>query len=482
MQAWRVGGELGSFCMLRLSERFTSSCHGAGFLFLILALVLPAPAALADDVSLDIPIQYETLDNGLRVVLSPDDTVPTVTVGLYFGIGFRSEPPGRTGYAHLFEHLYFAGAELRGDIPFDAIIAQTGGNSSAYTRFDFTRYISTVPSNALDMILWAEADRMSAPLLTDRHITTHRNTVRNEIFLNVENQPYQGWPLIDLPMTAFENWHNSHNFYGDLSDLDAATAEDARAFFRQYYTPNNAVLVIAGDFDAETVRTRIRDWFGPIPSGPPLPELDVSEPEQTAERRRDLVYPNASQPGIAVGYHMPPRGTPEYYAMMLIDMILISGDDARMQRLVASEGFGSRVSGSINALGNAYNYQGPMLWEYNIVHPETVNSDDVLDLLEGEIARLREELVSPDEIARARAKRLVEFYISIDDPSTRDGIVDLLASFALFDDDPTRINRIEEGIEHVTPELIRETARTYLSPHQRSVVVAIPGSGEEGGE
>ncbi|WP_203294784.1 M16 family metallopeptidase [Maricaulis parjimensis] len=444
-------------------------------------LVLSQPAH-ADTPSLDIPIHYETLDNGLRVVLSPDSTVPTVSVGLYFGIGFRSEPPGRTGYAHLFEHLYFAGAELRGDIPFDAIISETGGSSAAFTRFDFTRYVSTVPSNALDMILWAEADRMSGPLLTRRHINSHRNGVRNEIFLNVENQPYQGWPLIDLPMTAFVNWHNAHNFYGDLSDLDAATAEDAREFFRQYYTPNNAVLVVAGDFDLETTRTRIADWFGPIPQGPALPELDVSEPEQTAERRRDLTYPNATQPGVAVGYHMPPRGTPEYYAMMLIDMILISGDDARMQRVAADQGYGNRVSGSINALGNAYDYNGPMLWEYNIIHPDTVSSDDVLAMLDGEIARLREELVSPEEIARARAKRLVEFYISIDNPSERDGIVDLLASFALFDDDPTRINRIEEGIEHVTPELIRETARTYLRPERRSVVMAIPGSSAEAGE
>ena len=439
-------------------------------------------AAQADDFALDIPIHYETLDNGLRVVLTPDSTVPTVTVGLYFGIGFRSEPPGRTGYAHLFEHLYFAGSELRGDVAFDSVIARTGGISSAHTRFDFTRYISTVPSNALDTILWAEADRMSGPLLTRQNLVSHRNTVRNEIFLNVENQPHEGWPLIDLPMTAFENWHNSHNFYGDLSDLDAATEEDARAFFRQYYTPNNAVLVVAGDFDLETARTRIADWFGPIPAGPALPELDVSEPEQTAERRRDLVYPNASQPGVAVGYQMPPRGSPEYYAMMLIDRLLISGDDARMQRVAAQADFGSRVSGGINALGNAYNYEGPMLWEYNIVHPASENSDAVLALLDGEVARLREELVGEDEMARARAKRLVEFYISIDDTSSREGIVDLLASFTLFDDDPTLIRRIGDGIAQVTPELIRETARAYLRPEQRSVVVAIPGGNAGGTE
>ncbi|MAK63982.1 MAG: peptidase M16 [Maricaulis sp.] len=472
--------------MSRCRKRSTSARSGVSQLVsglvAVLLLAWTASPARADTDSLDIPIEYLTLDNGLRVVLSPDTTVPTVTVGVYFGIGFRSEPPGRTGYAHLFEHLYFAGAERRGDIPFDAIIAETGGTSSAYTRFDFTRYISIVPSNALDTILWAEADRMSGPMLTRQHLTTHRNSVRNEIFLNVENQPYRGWPLIDLPMTAFENWHNSHNFYGGLSDLDAATTADAQDFFRQYYTPNNAVLVVAGDFDAETVRTQIADWFGPTPAGPPLPGLDVSEPEQTAERRRDITYPNASQPGLAVGYQMPPRGSPEYYAMMLLDMILISGDDARMQRVAANEGYGNRVSGGINALGNAYNYNGPMLWEYNIVHPTSFDTEDVLQRLDGEVARLREDLVSPEEIDRARSKRLVEFYLSIDDPSTRDGIVELLASFALFDDDPTRINRIEEGIEQVTPELIRETARTYLRPEQRSLVVAIPGSGHGGDE
>ena len=452
-------------------------CGAAAVFFLTLVM---APATLATQseqgASLSLPIHYETLDNGLRVVLSPDESVPTVTVGVYFGIGFRSEPQGRTGYAHLFEHLYFAGSQRRQGESFDAIISQVGGYSAAYTRHDFTRYVSSVPSNGLETVLWAEADRMAAPVLTQQQLDVHRNTVRNEIFLNIENQPYQGWPMIDLPMTAFENWHNSHNFYGDFADLDAATLADALAFFEQYYTPNNAVLVVAGDFQLEETAALIRDWFGPIPRGPALPPLDVSEDYPTAERSRSITYPQATQPGIAVGYHMPERGSPEYYAMAVIDSILVSGSDGRFQRVADDNGYGGGVAGGIHVLGNAYNYNGPMLWEFNLIHDDSLDSQQVLAALEAEIARLRDEPVDAGEIRRARAKRLVEFYLSVDNASMRDGIIDLLASFALFDDDPTRINRIEDGFDQVTPELIQATAREYLAPERRTVVFAVPGS------
>jgi predicted Zn-dependent peptidase len=162
--------------------------------------------------------------------------------------------------------------------------------------------------------------------------------------------------------------------------------------------------------------------------------------------------------------------------MAVIDSILVSGSDGRFQRVADDNGYGGGVTGGIHVLGNAYNYDGPMLWEFNLVHDNSLDSQQVLAALEAEIARLRDEPVDAGEIRRARAKRLVEFYLSVDNASMRDGIIDLLASFALFDDDPTRINRIEDGFDQVTPELIQATAREYLAPERRTIVFAVPGT------
>ena len=433
------------------------------------------PAALSD--GLQIPLRYETLDNGLRVVLAEDHTVPTATVAVYYGVGYRNEPRGRTGFAHLFEHLFFAGSENLPEPVFYYYISGMGGIANGSTRLDFTNYFGVVPANALNAYLWAEADRMATPTINRQIFQRERDVVRNEIFVNVQNQAYGDWTWIDLPMAANENWHNAHNFYGDLSDLDAATVDDARAFFEQYYTPRNAVLVVAGSFDTADTLTTINQYFGDIPAGPDLPEIDVSEPPQTAEKRSQITDPLATLPGLAVAYHMPERGTPEYFAMILIDQILLRGGDARLRRRLVDElGYGSEVGGGINLLGSAFNYDGPMLWTASLIHDDAVAPDDALDALSAVIERLRSEPVSAATLASARSKFLAEFYLQLD-YSTRFGVVDLLASFALFDDDPSRINRIEDGFDQVTPELVLATAQTWLRRENRTVLELIPGDG-----
>lgn len=452
---------------------------GCGALFLAAcqpAETVPEPAAPAvpatadHDTSFQVDVSYYRLDNGLRVVLSEDHTVPTATVGVYYGVGFRNEPQGRTGFAHLFEHLMFQGSANLPHGAFDSLIYGSGGVNNGSTRYDFTNYYEVVPSNALQAILWAEADRMAAPNLSETQLDNQREVVRNEVFVNVINQPYGGWIWIDLPMVANENWHNAHNFYGDLSDLDAASLEDAQGFFDTFYAPNNAVLVVAGDIDKGETLAWIQDMFGPIEAGAPLPEIDTSEPVQEAEKFDFIEDSLANQPALAVGYHMPDRGTPEYYAMAVIDQLLLQGDDSLLAAsLVDEAGFASGVFGGINLLGNSFNYDGPMLWTVGMIHDSEFTVSEVMGTLDATIESVRTDLVSEADVERARTKLLADFYATAD-TGTRFGLVDLLASFALFDDDPNRINRITEGFEQVTPELIRATAQSYLRPTNRTVL------------
>ena len=227
---------------------------GGALVALALAGAPPAaaqqrPASAAASRGLNVPVDYRKLPNGLRVVMSRDATVPTAVVAIYYNIGFRNEPRDRTGFAHLFEHMMFQGSGNLGKMEYIKLIESNGGILNGSTRFDFTNYFAVIPSNALDATLWAEADRMRGLQIDSTNLKNQQEVVKNEVRVNVLNQPYGGFPWIDLPMAANTNWYNAHNFYGDLAHLDAATLEDVRSFFKTFYSPNNAVLVITGDFD-----------------------------------------------------------------------------------------------------------------------------------------------------------------------------------------------------------------------------------------
>jgi len=199
--------------------------------------------------NLHIPVEHTTLANGLRVVISPDRSAPVVTVGVYYQIGFRLEPRGRGGFAHLFEHMMFQGSENAGKMEHIRLINSSGGMLNGTTNYDITNYFESVPSNALERVLWLEADRMRALKVDDENLRNQRDVVKEEVRVNVMNQPYGGFPWLDLPPVAFRNWPNAHNFYGDFADLDAATLADVQTFFHIYYSPNNAVLLMVGDLD-----------------------------------------------------------------------------------------------------------------------------------------------------------------------------------------------------------------------------------------
>ncbi|HJU65696.1 MAG TPA: pitrilysin family protein, partial [Gemmatimonadaceae bacterium] len=241
------------------------------------------PAARGGRVN--IPVEYHKLDNGLRVVLSRDTVAPVVTVAAYYNIGFRIEPRDRTGFAHLFEHMMFQGSQNLGKMALIRLVQSNGGILNGSTRFDFTNYFEIVPKHTLETMLWAEADRMRGLDITAENLKNQQEVVKNEVRVNVLNQPYGGFPWLDMPQRANTNWYNAHNFYGELEDLDAATLEDVRSFFKTYYAPNNAALVVSGDFEPRQTMEWIRKYFANIPSVPQPKKPDISEPRQEREKR-----------------------------------------------------------------------------------------------------------------------------------------------------------------------------------------------------
>src|ERR1700737_117435 len=252
---------------------------------------------------LNIPIESMAFPNGLRVVVSPDHAAPVATVGVYYNIGFRIEPRGRSGFAHLFEHMMFQGSANAGKMVHIKLINSSGGVLNGSTHYDVTNYFEAVPSNALERVLWLEADRMRALKVDDENLRNQRDVVKEEVRVNVLNQPYGGFPWLDLPPIAFRNWANAHNFYGDFADLDAATLEDVQSFFHAYYIPNNAVLLMLGDVDPEEALTLAKRYFDDIPAGVRPPRVDSSEPPQDEERGGEVSENFGALPALAIGYH-----------------------------------------------------------------------------------------------------------------------------------------------------------------------------------
>ena len=437
---------------------------------------LPARGSTAAD-GLQVPVTYYKLKNGLKVVLSPDATAPIVTVAVYYNIGFRIEPKDRTGFAHLFEHMMFQGSQNLGKMEFIRLVQQNGGVLNGSTRFDFTNYFEIMPAHKLETALWAEADRMRGLNITQENLTNQQGVVKNEVKVNVLNRPYGGFPWLDMPQYANTNWYNAHNFYGDLQHLDAATLDDVKQFFKTYYAPNNAVLVVVGDFDMEGARRMVGKYFERIPSAetPPLP--DISEPRQEKEKRASRPDPLAKPPALAFAYHVPERNTPEYYAMGLLDQLLVQGDDSLLhQELVKRRGITGSVDGGINVgLGNMFNYKGPMLWTVSLYHDSATPADEIMRAVDGVIEQVRAKPVDRATLDRAKIKLRSDLYDTVGG-FFGFGRADLLACFALFDDDPARINRLEAEFNKVTPELIQQTAREYLRPTNRTVLTIEPAA------
>lgn len=425
---------------------------------------------------LQVPIHSSILKNGLRVVIAPDTTAPVVTVGIYYKIGFRLEPQGRSGFAHLFEHMMFQGSENAPKMQHIKLINSSGGVLNGSTMYDVTNYYEAVPSNALERVLWLEADRMRALKVDDENLRNQRDVVKEEVRVNVMNQPYGGFPWLDMPPVAFRNWANAHNFYGDFADLDAATLVDVQEFFKTYYVPNNAVLLLLGDIKPQEGAALAEKYFADIPKGAAPPFADPAEPLQKEERRGNVEEKFGTLPAMAIGYVMPQRKTPEWYAMALLDQALHGGRAGRIHReLVLEKQVAVEADGGIDDI---FGYNGPTQMTTRILHKPEYSSEKTLAEFDAVIKEVQEKGISEDELQQLKVKWRSDYYSTLEGGRggymPRYGLMHLLACFTLFDNEPQLVNTILDGFLAVTREQVQEVAKKYLRPENRAIVFRMP--------
>jgi len=423
-----------------------------------------------------IAIEHKKLANGLHVVVAPDSTAPVVTVGVYYKIGFRLEPQGRSGFAHLFEHMMFQGSANAPKMQHIKLINSSGGVLNGSTSYDVTNYYEAVPSNALERVLWLEADRMRALKVDEENLKNQRDVVKEEVRVNVMNEPYGGFPWLDMPPVAFRNWANAHNFYGDFADLDAAHLGDVQAFFKTYYVPNNAVLLLLGDVKAGEGMALAEKHFSGIPAGGAPAFADPTEPEQTEERRGHVVEQFGTLPAMAIGYLMPKRRTADWCAMALLDQALHGGRAGRIHRvLVQEKQIAVDIEGGVDDL---FGYNGPTQMTTRIMHKPEYSSEETLAAFDAVIGEVREKGISADELEQLKVKWRSDYYATLESGRggymPKYGLMHLLACFTLFDNEPQLVNTILDGFLAVTPEEIHSGAKKYLRNEKRAIVFRTP--------
>lgn len=441
--------------------------------FLLVSVAVPAAAQ-----GFKVPVDYFTLPNGLKVVVSEDRTAPVVLVEVMYNIGFRVEPKGRTGFAHLFEHMMFQGSAQVKKMEHVSLLQEAGGVVNGSTRFDYTNYFQALPSNGLERALWLEADRMRSLDVSAENLRNQQNVVSEEVRVNVLNQPHGGFEWLDIWERANTNWHNAHNFYGDLKELEAATLEDVRAFFKTYYAPNNAVLVVVGDTTSAEVRRLAEKHFGSIPRQPLPPPADISEPPQTATKQFTREDKLARTPALAAAWHLPARFTKDFFALSVLDPLLNSDDSARMYRkLVRDERLAMSSQGGFNFLGSNFDMKGPMLYTMRVDYLNDKTADQVLAAIESVLADVRDKGITPAELEQAKTTIRSGFLDELESGGMpRFGRANLMAAFALFDDDPGRINTILDELEKVTVEDVTAAAGRWLVPTNRTSIDSRPAA------
>ncbi len=424
-----------------------------------------------------IPTAEKKLRNGLVVVVSEDHSAPTFGLCISYGIGFRLEPKGRSGFAHLFEHMMFEGTPDAPKGTFDRVIEGGGGVNNGDTRYDFTEYVETAPTSALAPVLWLEADRVKTLDFSQQNLDNQRKVVEEEVRVNVLNQPFGSFYWLDLPQKAFDKYPNAHNFYGDFRDLDAATIGDVKSFFEHYYAPNNAVLAVVGDVTPDEVFALVEKYFGELAVRQVPAKPDVSEPPQTAERKLEEQDKFSQIPALAVGYRMPPHNSPDSVVGAVVGDLLHDGQASVLyQALVKGKKLALEVDGGVNwPLGNAFEYEGPTLMTSFVVYPPNVKETEVLVAYDDVIKGLATQGVGTGELARVTAKMRSDWYAQLEMPINR---ASALSHATLFDGTPDSVNRIPDEIAKVTPEEGKAFARKYLVDTNRTIVNRLPAAVE----
>ncbi len=407
------------------------------------------------------------LNNGLRVIISPDRAAPVVSVCIAYNVGSRDEKKGQTGYAHFFEHMMFKGSENVADGELAALIENYGGDHNGQTDKDHTIYFEEVPANQLDMVLFIESDRMKALALTEEGVNNQREAVKEERRLRVDNQPY-GKTSEVLDELAFENFVNTHSVIGSMADLDAATIADFRAFFKTYYAPNNAAISIAGDVDPAVALQRVRRLFESIPSGPTPPTIDVAEPPQKGERRVTMDDPLARLTLINAGYHVPGGLNPDMDALNALTSILGAGRSARLyDSLVRQQQVAVQVYSGMQAA------KGPGLFYVEAIAAPGKTVPDAEAAMYAEIEKVKTGQIQEWELDKARNAARRGLVSSLQNSLQR---AILLSRYAVFYNEPGVINTRYDRIASVTKNDVQRVARQYLTPENRTVVIATPSN------
>jgi predicted Zn-dependent peptidase len=413
------------------------------------------------------PIKQFTLQNGLRVVLSPDSAVPVVSVALYYDVGSRNEKTGRTGFAHLFEHMMFQGSENVPKAAHFQYIFNAGGTMNGTTSTERTNYFETLPASHLPLALWLESDRMRSLKVTQENLDNQRNAVQEEKRLRYDNQPYVN-AFLRINEMIFRNPANAHSTIGSMEDLDAATIDDVQEFFRIYYAPNNAVLTIVGDFEEQEATSLVNKYFAGIPSQPPPPAADTSEPEDVASTLE--VFPDqlAPAPAFVLGWKIPPRRTPDFYALSLAADLLFEGDSSRLyQKLVKGDESVVSIQGGIDER------RGPSaLYIFALPKPgEEVAT--IRDQIFAEIRALRVSGPSAEEMEKLRNSLCNDVVRGRQSTMYR---AQRLAEYTLYDRDPTLMDSELDHYLSITPEQIRSSVERFLDIDNRVVLDIVPAA------
>ncbi len=413
------------------------------------------------------------LDNGLRVIISEDHHAPIYAIAVSYGVGSKDERPGRTGFAHLFEHMMFKGSANVGPGEHFLLVFTNGGTMNGTTSTDRTLYFEVLPKNQLDLGLFLESDRMRSLAVNAENLENQRQTVKEERRLAVDNQPY-GRTSDRFPELAYDAFPYRHSVIGSMEDLDAATVEDVKEFFRIYYAPNNAVLALVGDLDTAATLAKVRKYFGDIPRQEPPKPPDFSEKPQTAERR-ELIYDRLARLArIDVGYKLPQGGSPDFDALRALNTILAAGESSRLyQKMVKEKEVAVGVSGAPDQR------IGPGLFRFVATIPAGKPPEDALKVLDEEIARMQAEPVTEKELLRARTVARRSQISPLTSVLSR---AISLADDAVLFNDPGRMNTVERRIAAVTADQVRQVAAKYLRPENRTVIITVPAGAKAGAE
>ncbi|GAB1516457.1 M16 family metallopeptidase [Actinophytocola sp. KF-1] len=418
-----------------------------------------------------------TLPNGLRVVLAPDPTAPVVGVSVHYDVGFRSEPEGRTGFAHLFEHLMFQGSESLEKLAHFRHIQSSGGTFNGSTHPDYTDYFEVLPSAGLERALFLEADRMRAPKITEENLRNQVDVVKEEIRLNVLNRPYGGFPWILLPPVLYSTFPNAHNGYGDFTELESANLDDCAQFFDTYYAPANAVLTVAGDLDVARTRELIEKHFGDVPARPAPDRPSFGEPPPAGQLEAEHVDPHAPLPALAIGYRMPDpiAELDGYLANLVLASVLAEGDGSRLQqRLVLREPLVTDINAACGLFG-PFEARDPDTFTITAVHSPEVAQARVLAAVDEELERLATTAPSDQELAKVTARWVAGLHREHDRLVSR---TLALGSFELLYGDPGLVYQLTDRLSAVTPEAVSAAAKT-LRPDSRAVLTVSPAGGEK---